>query len=76
MIGRTAGNMGLSRLYCRRCSEETLHRTGGVCVHCGTRYEVAIPQNKAPVWMHQAHEANRRRIRAAKREKAQRLAIA
>lgn len=39
-----AANLALSHLHCRRCAEETLHQSG-ICIHCGTAYEVVISPN-------------------------------
>lgn len=68
-------NMGLSRLWCRQCGAETLHKAGGICAHCDTRYESAFPQNKATsVHIQQMRAANEKRARAQRRAREKRLA--
>lgn len=71
-------NLGLSRLWCRRCGEETLHRAGGICAHCNTRYEPAFPENRATsIHVQQMRAANEKRARAQRRARAKaRLSIA
>lgn len=64
-------NMGLSRMHCTRCGEETLHKTAR-CIHCGNTFEVAIPP---PLKLGQAW-ARETIISQAKKRKHRRLSIA
>lgn len=66
---------GLSRLHCQRCQQETLHKNGATCVHCGTRFEVVVPENRVSAHVQQMRAVNERRARARRRAKA-RLSIA
>jgi hypothetical protein len=68
-------NMGLSRLHCRRCNEETLHRMAK-CIHCGTQYEVVIPPSlKGTALLNHIDQRNFDMAQAKKR-KHRRLSIA
>lgn len=32
------GAPSISRIYCEKCGEETLHKEFGICNHCGTKH--------------------------------------
>lgn len=70
-----AANLGLCRLHCRRCEEETLHRMAK-CVHCGTVYEVAIPRNLYGAELREKMSVEHFKISQAAKRKHRRLSIA
>lgn len=77
MIGRTAGNMGLSWLFCRRCGEVKLHAKFGTCSHCGQLYVAEAPSNLVPfnpLERQKQIDARNFKINAARKQK--RLSIA
>jgi rRNA maturation protein Nop10 len=67
-------NLGLSRNHCRRCGEETLHRYAK-CVHCGTVYEVVIPQNLSPVQLRAKINQQNFKVSQARKRAHRRLSI-
>jgi hypothetical protein len=38
-----ASNLGMARLYCQKCRDDTIHRHQK-CIHCETPYQAAQPQ--------------------------------
>jgi hypothetical protein len=68
-------NMGLSRLHCRRCNEETLHRMAK-CIHCGTVYEVVIPPSLKGAELRNQIDARHYEMTQAKKRKQRRQSIA
>lgn len=42
------GKPSLSRMHCRKCNEESIHRWG-VCVHCGTEAPTKEPPRGRPL---------------------------
>jgi hypothetical protein len=43
-MGMRFGPPSLSRIWCAKCKEETLHKSFGECVHCGRRVVQAPTQ--------------------------------
>lgn len=42
-------NIGFSRIYCRPCKSETLHRSQ-LCIHCGTA--ARVEQREKSKWQY------------------------
>lgn len=60
---------GLSRLHCRRCQQETLHKNGATCVHCGTRFEVSVPPNLSRAELRAQIDSRNYQIQQARKRK-------
>jgi hypothetical protein len=67
-------NMGLSRMHCRQCAEETLHKTAK-CVHCGTPFKAVIPPSLNSAELIEQIDARYFQIAQAKKRKHRRLSI-
>jgi hypothetical protein len=63
-----ASNLGLVRMHCGGCNEETLHKAGA-CVHCGGR--VQVTKRKRIGW----NEADARNLAIRRARKAGMKAI-
>lgn len=57
---------GLSRLYCVKCRDETIHRRG-ICL-CGTRHEAYPVRDLASKWVAQGLTIQRRKWNGARRK--------
>lgn len=71
----SAANMGLGRMHCRSCNEETLHKMAK-CIHCGSAFEVVIPPSLKGAELRDQIDDRHYQMAQAKKRKHRRLSIA